>query len=132
MRIPCKKVSRGAGKGMALVSPEPISFLGGVNAKTGVVVEDKHPLEGRSLAGKVLVLPCAKGSTVGAYVLYSLKKAGKAPIAMISEEADPILASGAIIAGIPMVHKLKGGISTIRDGAEIMVNADEGYVEVKD
>ncbi|HDN80985.1 MAG TPA: DUF126 domain-containing protein, partial [Chloroflexi bacterium] len=54
----------GKAKGEALVSPEPIGFLGGVDPETGVVVERGHPLEGQRVSGRVLVFPTGKGSTV--------------------------------------------------------------------
>ncbi|MFQ5888231.1 MAG: aconitase X swivel domain-containing protein, partial [Candidatus Hydrothermarchaeales archaeon] len=83
MKIRCKPISKGTASGEALVSEEPISFLGGIDSKTGVVIEKNHPLEGKNIAGKVLVFPKGKGSTVGAYVIYQLKKEGNAPAAII-------------------------------------------------
>jgi phosphomecalonate degydratase small subunit len=129
MRIGCRRVSRGKAQGEAMISKEPLSFLGGIDAKTGVVIEKGHPFEGRSIAGKVLFFPKGKGSTVGAYVIYQLKKAGAAPAAIVCEQADAMVASGAIIAGIPMVHRVKSDASKITDGTAVIVNADEEYLE---
>ena len=64
-----RSISRGIGTGELLVSSEPISFLSGVDPETGIVVERGHPLEGRSIAGRVLAFPYGKGSTVGSYVI---------------------------------------------------------------
>ena len=72
-------IKEGRARGAALVSPEPIGFLGGVEPETGLVVEKGHPLEGQSVAGRVLVFPTGKGSTVGSYTLYRLAKKGLAP-----------------------------------------------------
>jgi predicted aconitase with swiveling domain len=130
MRIGCRKVSRGTARGEALISKEPLSFLGGVDAKTGIVIEKGHPFEGKSIAGKVIYFPKGKGSTVGAYVIYQLKKNGVAPAAIVCEKADAMVASGAIIAEIPMVHMAEKDLSEIASGSVILVNADEGYVEV--
>ncbi|MBU4340932.1 MAG: DUF126 domain-containing protein, partial [Euryarchaeota archaeon] len=69
-------VSRGNAQGEALVTSQPISFLGSVDPKTGVVIEKGHELAGKSIKGKVLVFPSGKGSTVGSYVIYQLKKNG--------------------------------------------------------
>ncbi|MFQ5800905.1 MAG: aconitase X swivel domain-containing protein, partial [Candidatus Hydrothermarchaeales archaeon] len=91
-----------------------------------------HSLEGENIAGKVLIFPKGKGSTVGAYVVYQLKKHGKAPSAMINIKADIMVASGAIISGIPMVHGLEKNPLEIKNRAKLFVNADEGYVEVMD
>ncbi|MFW6136146.1 MAG: aconitase X swivel domain-containing protein, partial [Chloroflexota bacterium] len=63
-------VKPGRAAGRALVSSEPIGFLGGVDPDTGLVIEPGHPLEGQSIAGCVLVFPTGKGSTVGSYTLY--------------------------------------------------------------
>ena len=117
-------IKAGRCEGEALVSPEPISFFGGVDAETGRVVESGHPLEGQSIAGRVLVFPTAKGSTVGSYILYRLRKAGLAPAGLINSESEPIVAVGAIIAGIPMVDhvditQIKTGDWVAIDGASV-------------
>jgi predicted aconitase with swiveling domain len=91
---------------VALVSPEPIGFLGGVDPDTGIVVEPGHPLEGESVAGRVLVFPTGKGSTVGSYTLYRLARNGVGPAAIINAESEPIVAVGAIISDIPMVDQI--------------------------
>ncbi|MFW6115739.1 MAG: aconitase X swivel domain-containing protein, partial [Chloroflexota bacterium] len=68
--LPARVVKAGHAAGRALVSPEPIGFLGGVDPDTGLVIEAGHPLEGQTVAGRVLVFPTGKGSTVGSYTLY--------------------------------------------------------------
>lgn len=132
MIIHCKKVSKGKATGEALITREPLSFLGGVDPATGTIIEKGHPLENKSLAGKVLIFPNGKGSTVGAYVLYQLKKNGKAPAAIINLKTDPMVASGAIIAGIPTLHKPREEqeLMNLPNGLKVFVNADEGYAEV--
>ncbi len=132
MMIRCQKVSKGEARGEAMTSKEPLSFLGGVNPQTGMVIEKDHPLEGRSITGKVLIFPNGKGSTVGAYVIYQLEKLGLAPAAMVNVQADAMVASGAIISGIPMVHRLENDPLNIENGTKVHVNADEGYIEVLD
>jgi predicted aconitase with swiveling domain len=128
--IKCRRISRGYGEGYALVSPEPISFFGQIDRVTGVVCDEKHPLYGESIAGKVLVFQSGKGSTVGSYVIYGLAKRGRAPSAMICMEAEPIVAVGAIIAGIPMVDRPEKNI--FRNGVFVRVYADRGLIEVLD
>jgi len=121
-------ISRGIGSGDLLVSPEPISFLSGVDPETGTVVERGHPLEGQSIAGRVLAFPYGKGSTVGSYVIYALKQNDLAPVAIINTEAEPIIAVGAIIAGIPMVDRLPPEFSRLPPGTRLTVNGDTGEV----
>ena len=96
-------IKSGVAEDEALVSPEPIGFLGGVDGQTGIVTEGGHFLEGACVAGRILVFPTGKGSTVGSYVLYQLATAGMAPAAIINAESEPIVAVGAIISEIPMV-----------------------------
>lgn len=102
-------IKSGRAGGVALVSSEPISFFGLVDAETGTVIEKGHPLEGQSVAGRVLVFPTGKGSTVGSYSLYRLAKAGRAPAAIINAQSETIVAVGAIISDIPMVDQVDIG-----------------------
>lgn len=108
--------------GLALVSTEPIGFLGGVDPDTGLVIERGHVLEGQSVAGRILVFPFGKGSTVGSYTIYRLGKAGLAPRAIINVEAEPIVAVGALIAGVPMVDRVD--ISRLRTGMHVVVHGE--------
>jgi hypothetical protein len=124
-------VSRGRAEGSALVTSQPISFLGSVDPMTGVVIEKGHELAGKTIKGKVLVFPSGKGSTVGSYVIYQLKKNGAAPSAMINIKTEPIVAVGAIISGIPLVDRVeKDPITTIKTGDKVLVDAIVGSVEI--
>jgi len=123
-------ISPGKCKGKAIVSREPIGFYGGVDPKTGIVIEKNHPLEGESIKNKILVFPCAKGSTVGSYVIYGLKKNNVAPIGIINEETETIVATGVILAGIPCIDKID--ISHIKDGDLIDLDADKGIIKIID
>ena len=132
MEIKCHKVSSGRATGQALVTKEPISFLGNINPETGVVVDPGHELFGRCIAGKVLVFPGGKGSTVGSYVIYQLKKRNLAPAAMINLRSEPIVAVGAIISGIPLVDRVPADIFSLKEGARVTVDADRSLVVVAD
>jgi predicted aconitase with swiveling domain len=122
-------ISPGVAEGEAIVSQEPIGFYGGVDAKTGIIIERGHELEGQSVTNKVLVFPCGKGSTVGSYVIYGLKKNGVAPAAIVNEETETIVATGVILAGIPCVDKIDLKVLDIRSGDRLKVDADSGIVE---
>lgn len=130
VKIACRRVSGGRAKGPALVSREPISFLGCVDPESGKVVDPNHPLFGRSLAGAVLIFPGGKGSTVGSYVIYQLKRRGAAPAAMINIKTEPIVAVGAIISDIPLVDCVSEEILDIKDGVEVEVDADDGFITI--
>ena len=126
--IVCHRVSGGCASGEALVTREPISFLGNVDPKTGVVVDPGHELFGKRVSGKVLIFPGGKGSTVGSYVIYQLKKNGIAPAAMINLRSEPIVAVGAIISGIPLVDRVPEDILSLDDGIKVKVDADRGLL----
>ena len=96
------------------MTSQPISFYGGVDPNTGVVIEKGHELQGQSVKGKILVFPTGKGSTVGSYTLYRMKKNGTAPAGMINKECETVVAVGAIISEIPCVDKID--ISKIKTG----------------
>ena len=127
-RMQGRVIRSGKAAGRALVSPEPIGFLGGVDPDSGVVVEPNHPLNGQSVAGRVLVFPTGKGSTVGSYTILRLARNGVAPAAMLNAQSEAIVAVGAIIADIPMVDEL--AIQFIQDGDWIVV--DDDTVEIYD
>jgi predicted aconitase with swiveling domain len=115
-------IKAGVAQGIAMVSPAPIGFLGGVEPETGVVIEAGHPLQGRCIAGRILVFPTGKGSTVGSYTMYRLARAGAAPAGIINGECEPIVAVGAIISGIPMVDLVD--IIEIRDGDAVSIDGE--------
>jgi hypothetical protein len=87
------------------------------------MIEPGHPIEGESVAGRVLVFPTGKGSTVGSYTLYRLARNGLAPAAIVNSEADPVVAVGAVIAEIPMVDQVD--ISQIHNGDRVEIRGDE-------
>jgi len=123
-----RSIARGKGSGPLLVSPAPISFLSGVDPESGIIVEKGHPLMGKCIAGTVLAFPYGKGSTVGSYVLYALSRNGHAPAAIINAEAEAIIATGAIIGGIPMVDRLDFPLAELKDGTKVTVDGDRGEV----
>lgn len=119
-------ISRGIGSGEILVSPAPISFLSGVDPDTGTIVEKGHPLCGQRVAGKILAFPYGKGSTVGSYILYALSRNGNAPAAIINEEAEPIIATGAIIGKIPMIDRIGMPVTCLKNGVHATLNGEDG------
>jgi predicted aconitase with swiveling domain len=127
--IRARGISKGVGQGELVVSPHPISFLSGVNPDSGIIVESGHPLNGVCITGKVLAFPHGKGSTVGSYVLYALKMNGLAPAAIINNEAEPIVALGAIMAGIPMVDRPEVSLVRLKNGTRVTVDGDRGELD---
>ena len=123
-----RTIYAGQAEGEALVTSQGISFFGGVDPETGIIVERGHQLEGQSVAGRVLVFPTGKGSTVGSYTLYRLRHSGKAPAAIINAACETITAVGCIIAEIPCVDQVE--IEKIETGVSIKVDGHTGRVEI--
>ena len=128
MKLHGRKIYQGQVQGEALVTSMGISFFGGVDPDTGVIVETGHELEGQSISGKVLVFPTGKGSTVGSYTLYRLKRNGLAPAAIINAQCETITAVGCIIAEIPCVDQIS--IEQLTTGMLVRVDGEAGTIEL--
>ncbi len=121
-----RKIYPGQVTGEALVTHMSISFFGGIDPETGIIVEKGHELEGQCVTGKILVFPSGKGSTVGSYTLYRLKLNEKAPAAIVNAECETITAVGCIISEIPCVDHID--IDALRSGMIVEVDAEKGSV----
>ncbi len=122
MKLHGRSIFPGTVQGEALVTTQAISFFGGIDPETGVVVERGHELEGQCISGKILVFPTGKGSTVGSYTLYRLKHNGHAPLAILNAECETITAVGCIIAEIVCVDQLP--IHEIHSGCLVGIDGD--------
>jgi len=126
-RLKGRVIYEGSASGQVLKCDVPVGFLGHLEPETGIYKERGHPLDGVSIKDRVLVFPKGKGSTVGSYILYGLKKAGNAPAAMVMAECDTIVAVGALISEIPTVDRVD--LSVIEN--EHMVRVEGGSVVVE-
>ncbi|KON31398.1 hypothetical protein AC477_04195 [miscellaneous Crenarchaeota group-1 archaeon SG8-32-1] len=127
MELKGRIISRGVAESDALKTNQPISFYGGVDPETSEILEKGHELQGKRIKGKILVFPTGKGSTVGSYTLYRLKKGGVAPAGIINGECETVVAVGAIISEIPCIDKID--ISQIKTGD--IVRIENGIVTIK-
>ncbi|WP_216598063.1 aconitase X swivel domain-containing protein [Propionispora sp. 2/2-37] len=128
----CHKISEGKASGEVLFSTDDFCFYL-VDPKTGIVIEKNHCLEGRSIAGKVLVFPNGKGSSVvQADGMYQLKMNGTEPKALIIKNPDTTLVASAIIMETPMVDRVEDSFYTAaQDGDYVEVDADKGTITVR-
>ncbi|MDY0293573.1 MAG: DUF126 domain-containing protein [Candidatus Methanomethylophilaceae archaeon] len=118
-----RSISGGRAEGKVLKLDEPLSFLGGVNGSTGELSGGRG-----NVAGRILVFPHGKGSTVGSFTMYDLKVHGKAPAAVVNRSAETIVATGAVISDIPMVDSID--VDLISDGDLAVVDGDAGTLEL--
>lgn len=126
-----RRISGGMAEGEAIVTRQPVSFLGGVNPDQGIIVEKGHELEGKSITNKIFIFPHGKGSTAGPYIIYAMAKRRTAPAAMINLEAEPIIAVGAAMGNIPLIDRLdQNPLEIISAGDQVKINGDAGIVEV--
>ncbi|MBN2151583.1 MAG: DUF126 domain-containing protein [Candidatus Lokiarchaeota archaeon] len=122
-RVKARVICTGDVSGEVLFTDKPLLIYTGIDPASGNVVERGHPLNGQSVAGRVLVFPEAKGSTVGSWTLLQLKKNGVAPLAIVNQLCEPIVATGAIMARIPCVDKVD--IAPLRDCQRVTIAADD-------
>jgi predicted aconitase with swiveling domain len=126
-----RKVVGGSAAGEALVTRQTISGWGGVNPMQGSIIETRHELKGVSFKDKVLVFPGAKGSSGWSVVFHTTRLAGTAPKALIFNEMTTKVALGAVVMRVPSVTDLdRNPLDVIETGDWVVVNADEGVVEV--
>ncbi len=126
MELKGRIISRGIAEGNALVTTQPISFYGGVDPNTSEIIEKGHELQGQKIKDRILVFPNGKGSTVGSYTLYRMKKGGTAPAGIVNRECETVVAVGAIISEIPCVDKIE--ISHIQTGDHVRL--ENGVVKI--
>ncbi len=122
----------GRALGEVLFSPDPIQFLQGVDPEKGIVSDQKSSIYRVSFSGRILVFPNTVGSSVGAYVIYRLKKNAKAPKAFVNQNTDITTASGCAIAGIPLFDLPENNISELRDLRLISIDSKRSELKIID
>ncbi len=125
----------GEAAGKSLILPEPLSLWGGLDPKTGDIIDQRHPSCGKNVTGRVLVLPVGRGSSSASSILLESVRMGTAPAAIITAEIDAILALGAIVAQeiygetLPVIMLLPDAYRQLHDGRLLTITTD-GIVAV--
>ncbi|UZE15852.1 DUF126 domain-containing protein [Pseudomonas sp. B21-054] len=126
-----RKVVGGRFEGEALVTRDRISGWGGIDPRSGTVIETRHELKGISFAGKVLVFPGAKGSSGWSSQFHIARLAGMAPGAMLFNEMTAKMGLGAVVVHAPAMTDFdEDPLERIRTGDWVRVDADTGTIEV--
>jgi len=126
-----RKVVGGRAEGEALVTTETISGWGGINERTGTVIERRHEMRGVSFAGKILVFPGAKGSSGWSAYFHMTRLNGVQPQAMVFTRMTTKIALGAVVTRVPAITELdQDPLSVIETGDWVVVDADAGTVTV--
>jgi predicted aconitase with swiveling domain len=131
MKTKGRIINGGNVAGQAVVLDVPFSFIGDFDPDTGKIMIPKHPMIGESIAGKILICPTGKGGTIAPFVAYEAKEKGNAPVAILCQEADPILCESALAINIPILDSLgEAFFRFIETGQAVSIENGEVSVEV--
>jgi predicted aconitase with swiveling domain len=129
MLISAAALTEGHAQGSLALLQEPLSLWGGFDLHTGAIVDATHPQCGLVLAGRILAMRKARGSSSSSSALVEAARVGVAPAAIILEQHDAILVIGALVAAdlygvqIPIVTLPAGEWHKLSDGAVVSVSA---------
>jgi predicted aconitase with swiveling domain len=119
----------GTASGDVLALSEPVSFWGGVDPASGAIIDIHHPQQGEVLTGKVLVMGHGKGSSGASAVLSEAIRLGTAPVAIVLDTPDPLIALGSVAAAelynksIPVV--VVNDITTLTGAETVSIHQDQ-------
>jgi predicted aconitase with swiveling domain len=127
----CHKGIGPAVYGTALVADDNFSARYDLDRSKGIFSRASHKLVGQSYADRILVLDTAKGGVATAWMLHDMKARGLVPRALIFNRVNPILAQGAVFAGVALLDRFDGDVTQIfRTGDELRVDPAAGLVEI--
>ncbi|MGC4085978.1 MAG: DUF126 domain-containing protein [Vicinamibacterales bacterium] len=127
----------GVASGTALVTDTPLSFWGGVDPEHGTVIDVRHPLDGESIAGRILVLPSGRGSCSASGVILESISNGTGPAGIVVSEVDPIIGLGCILGEelvgrvVPVVLVSPEERASLTEGSTISI-AIGGALEIEE
>jgi len=129
IKINCKKIVGGKANGLALLSNRPLNMLSMLDTKTGRIKDRDHDLFNQTVKDRILILPNCIGSSVGAYIFYSLKINGVSPKAIIcTNRCDIITASGCAISNIPLVDGTGSSFKSVDNNTKVTVDASKQII----
>ena len=137
MLIPATTLTEGAAQGTLVLLSEPLSLWGGLDVHTGAIIDAQHPQCGVTLAGRILAMRGARGSSSSSSALVEAARSGVAPAAIILQQHDAILVIGALVAAdlyqvrIPIVTLSADRWEHLRDGSIVAVSARPTSAEVQ-
>jgi predicted aconitase with swiveling domain len=119
-------------EGEALVARDNFSARYDLDRLNGVFSRPQHALAGQSYKDKILVLNTAKGGVASAWMLHEMKTRGVAPLALLFNAANTILAQGAALADMALCDRFSDGDVTqlIRTGDRLLVDPSQGTVTI--
>jgi predicted aconitase with swiveling domain len=126
-----RKVVGGSAQGEALVTSQTISGWGGIDPKTGTIIELRHELRGKSFKDKILVFPGAKGSSGWSAFFHMARLNGAAPKGFLFNKMSTKIALGLVVTHAPAVTDFdRDPLTVIETGDWVEIDADQGIVRV--
>ena len=126
-----RKIVGGSAQGEALVTRQTISGWGGIDPKTGTIIELRHELRGKSFKDKILVFPGAKGSSGWSAFFHMARLNGAAPRGYLFNKMSTKIALGLVVTRAPAVSDFdRDPLTVIETGDWVEIDADQGIVKV--
>jgi predicted aconitase with swiveling domain len=126
-----RKVVGGSAQGEALVTRQTISGWGGIDPKTGTIIELRHELRGKSFKDKILVFPGAKGSSGWSAFFHMARLNGAAPKGFLFNKMSTKIALGLVVTHAPALTDFdRDPLTVIETGDWVEIDADQGIVKV--
>lgn len=126
-----RKIVGGSAQGEALVTRQTISGWGGIDPKTGKIIELRHELRGKSFKDKILVFPGAKGSSGWSAFFHMARLNGAAPKGFLFNKMSTKIALGLVVTRAPAVSDFdRDPLTVIETGDWVEIDADQGIVKV--
>jgi predicted aconitase with swiveling domain len=126
-----RKIVGGSAQGEALVTRQTISGWGGIDPKTGTIIEMRHELRGKSFKDKILVFPGAKGSSGWSAFFHMARLSGAAPKGFLFNKMSTKIALGLVVTHVPALSDFdRDPLSVIETGDWVEIDADQGIVKV--
>ena len=129
MKLKAKVLFDGAAQGPVLVLSEALSFWGGLDPATGLIIDKRHPQAGESVADKVLAMPALRGSAGSAGSLAEAFKNGHGPAALVLGEADTAPIAAALVVQhlygrqVPILEIQPEELRALETGAWVSIGA---------
>jgi predicted aconitase with swiveling domain len=122
----------GMQRGVALVAQDDFSARYDLDRGRGIFSRPSHALAGHSYVGRILVLNTAKGGVASAWMLRDMVARGLAPTALLFNRVNPILAQGAVFAGLTLLDRFEGDITKLlRTGDVVVADPQRGEVTIE-
>ena len=132
MELRGRTVNSGDAESEAVVLETPFNFTTDFDPRTGTLGIKGHPLYGKKIGNKILVIPAAKGAVTAAITIYHAKKMGNAPLAILCRKADPITVECAMVADIPIMDSFdKDIVKVIKTGDHVRVFGEKGLIKIE-